>query len=281
MLRRAFTLIELLVVIAIIALLVAILLPTLAAARDTARAALCLSNQRQIGVADVTYATDFSDYMPGSALQWADVPANPASDCYVNQATYPASGSVQWGADWAARLGQGGYLGTPITYTAYNAGSSMVVKSWLVFRDPGEQTTYTAEPAEAYMNGPGGLDFNRWECWAYRNSYCVNFEISKYFFGFPRKGYSKGPALTHPSNAALVADGVAFYTFFLDDIDAPVGSGVQSRALYAFRHNGMQNANVLYWDGHAVPKQYVLTSGQRIWTYLFSPGPDGNPWPAN
>ncbi len=56
--RTAFTLIELLVVISIIALLIAILLPTLRTAREVAKSAACLSNQRQIGIALVTYSVD-------------------------------------------------------------------------------------------------------------------------------------------------------------------------------------------------------------------------------
>ena len=61
---RAFTLIELLVVIAIIALLIGILLPALSTARDTARGAVCLTNQRQLTTAIMTYATDYRDKLP-------------------------------------------------------------------------------------------------------------------------------------------------------------------------------------------------------------------------
>ena len=56
---RGFTLIELLVVISIIALLIAILLPALQAARNAARAAVCLSNQRQLGIALRVYSGEY------------------------------------------------------------------------------------------------------------------------------------------------------------------------------------------------------------------------------
>lgn len=55
---RAFTLIELLVVIAVIALLIGILLPSLASARKTARALVCLNNTRQVAVAVTSYSVE-------------------------------------------------------------------------------------------------------------------------------------------------------------------------------------------------------------------------------
>jgi prepilin-type N-terminal cleavage/methylation domain-containing protein len=61
---RGFTLIELLVVIAIVAILAAILFPVFAQAKLAAKKTQCLSNLRQIVVANVMYAGDHEDVLP-------------------------------------------------------------------------------------------------------------------------------------------------------------------------------------------------------------------------
>ncbi len=64
--KNAFTLIELLVVVAIIAVLVSVLLPALARARESARAMGCGSNLKQLGMFIFYYAQDYNGYVPAN-----------------------------------------------------------------------------------------------------------------------------------------------------------------------------------------------------------------------
>ncbi len=96
--RRAFTLIELLVVVSIIALLIAILLPALGAARDSGRTASCLSNIRQMMVANEMFMQDNDALYTSSYLYPWD------SEVYGSKPDsrkYNINGSVRRAMYWA------------------------------------------------------------------------------------------------------------------------------------------------------------------------------------
>lgn len=93
-LRQGFTLIELLVVVSIIALLIALLLPALGAARETAANTLCMNNQRQQALALRMYVDNYNDTLPAHRDR-------------TDQWTYP-----NW---WWERLMYDGYLGGSYT----------------------------------------------------------------------------------------------------------------------------------------------------------------------
>jgi prepilin-type N-terminal cleavage/methylation domain-containing protein len=97
-LSRGFTLVELLVVIGIIGLLISILLPALAKARDQANGVKCLANLHQIGLAFAMYMNDQTGFIPPAAYQ-----ISPAG---VYNGNTPAEG-------WPTILTVGRYIQAP------------------------------------------------------------------------------------------------------------------------------------------------------------------------
>ncbi len=92
--KKRFTLIELLVVIAIIAILAAMLLPALAKAREKAEQITCVSNIKQIILAQQMYADDFKGKFTVVAFHWSGPYTLPNGETYNSD--NPESQAVLW-----------------------------------------------------------------------------------------------------------------------------------------------------------------------------------------
>jgi len=249
--NKAFTLIELLVVISIIALLISIILPALGKSRQVARAAICMSNQRQTVLALLTYTHD-------------------ARDSFVpNRYHRPDNQTIASDAVW--------WFGVEPDGTASSS-------------TPNRPLEPSRSPLAPYFGGDilKGLACPNFP--ASDPQFFQKFSVRSAHFGY-NEGlaplwHKKLPPrrideVTHPSQVAAYADGVfidglnkisgqnAFYEpHYLYHSLAEVGSPRFGGFAHA-RHS--DRANVAFVDGHVAPHALVGT----IW-HIIDDAPVGN-----
>jgi prepilin-type processing-associated H-X9-DG protein/prepilin-type N-terminal cleavage/methylation domain-containing protein len=135
----AFTLVELLVVIGIIAVMIGILLPALARAREAAETTQCLSNLRQVNLAFLMFANEHGDHLPQTGS------AKNTEPFLVNGVT--TNVNVRW---------FGGFYGSP---QRFHAPASMLDPYWGL-ADVGGCASFDVEDHLRPQYGPVDYAYN-------------------------------------------------------------------------------------------------------------------------
>ena len=238
-----FTLIELLVVIAIIAILASLLMPALGRARESGRAATCLSNVKQLTLANLLYADSNNSFLVPYALDMM------------------GANTHRWHgiSDSSSSGGSGNYDHTAGPLAPYLGDSTGNVNRCATLEVPAE--------AESFEKGCGGYGIN----------ILVGTQALPGYEAWTNENYAGGFALhrmKQPSEKTMFADSAipvgpgggfgSSYIGYSSSIEAPGGEWMMYPTMH-FRHNG--RAAVSFCDGHAEMKKLIssYSNYDQLW----------------
>jgi prepilin-type N-terminal cleavage/methylation domain-containing protein/prepilin-type processing-associated H-X9-DG protein len=238
--KHAFSLVELLVVIAIVAVLCAVLLPSLNKAREQARALVCLSQEKMLFPGFNTYSNDQKTYWvvngnQGHTILWSRIVTKNLDLKYIGEQNVAMNA---WTSLWNGQSFQasdGGY-GAPL-YTRD-------------LTNPNRKNMLMKCPSESFRNNWGGEN---------ATSYRFNSGFT-YFWGLGvsdeftlstdanerAKGRIRDRDILRPSNTFVIADGIPSQGVNLYEYQE---EGLNTVLEIPSYHNG--GANLLWSDGHA------------------------------
>jgi prepilin-type processing-associated H-X9-DG protein/prepilin-type N-terminal cleavage/methylation domain-containing protein len=226
---RAFTLVELLVVIGIIALLIAILMPALAAAKNQANRLKCVSNLRTLTQVSLLYANDNRGWLPHS-YYYSNGPTNGAND----------GGSLSW-VDLIARSLQQTLPPAPVR-NFYNAAYDHTAAPYYLKIQWFKCPSYPNEkqPVQYVINGWGATIAGGYQLALVRATRVHHSSEVIYFLDANKN---------RPLNEFNVHD-----VWEPSHLPMARGSGPGVRVLDDQRHRGL--VNIAFLDGHVSSKPF-------------------------
>ena len=241
--KRGFTLIELLVVIAIIAILAAILMPVFAQAREKARAASCMSNCKQIGLAVTMYTQDYDE-------------------------------TFFYQRDWH-EVDNVGYRGNPyVTYIRWPQAHMPYLKNEQVYACPSDKAAARSRSLPTCSSAAPGTLSGDGGCVPYAMSYGVNLMLMCY-----GSGPTKLAAIDRPANKIFIAEALTPFacceTWNAEYFRAANWTGgengwsfgmMRNRVGNALRDGVVSDAQMGSITRHQYGQNIIFTDGHVKWT---------------